>query len=295
MNAPVFPPLTIAGRPVPPLLLGRLAETRPKIPLREQLAERGYLLLRGMHDAGEVEAARHEVLGRLAQVDEARDTSGRGIATGRSRRAALHPDLAAFWRSVSEGPALRRVINGPRISAAMAGIFGEAAAHFSFAWLRAMVAGKGSGLHCDSPFMNRGSKRLLTVWTPLGSVALNEAPLYVVEGSHRWADLRERFEGLDVDRDSGSADFGVHAVDLASERGTRLLTSPFEAGDCLMFGMFTAHASFDNASPEGRIRLSCDTRFQPAADPMDDRWSGPNPSGHGGRGYGDMAGPLPVR
>ena len=29
-----------------------------------------------------------------------------------------------------------------------------------------------------------------------------------------------------------------------------------------------------------RLRISCDTRYQPLSDPIDSRWSGNNPKGH---------------
>jgi hypothetical protein len=52
--------------------------------------------------------------------------------------------------------------------------------------------------------------------------------------------------------------------------GGRWLTTEFQAGDLLIFTMFTLHCSLDNTSP--RIRLSTDSRYQPAADPVDERW-----------------------
>ena len=53
----------------------------------------------------------------------------------------------------------------------------------------------------------------------------------------------------------------------------------FRMGDLLVFSMFTVHASLDNQT--NRIRLSSDTRYQRAADPVDERWIGENPVGHG--------------
>ncbi len=286
--------LTIGGRAVQASMVGPLAETHGDDPAR-QLDEQGYLLLRGVHDAVEVTAARNEVLARLAAVDEIAQPAEAAIATGRSRRAELHPDLGAFWRSVSEGPALRRVINGARITAALSTILGEPAAHFSFAWLRAMTRGRASPLHIDHPYMNRGSQRLLTVWTPLGAVGLGEGPLFMVEGSHRWPQLRARFEGLDVDRDAGRVGhMSEHPIDLATAHGSRLLTTSFAPGDALVFGMFMAHAAFDNLAPGGKVRLSCDTRFQPAADAMDERFSGDNPPAHAGKGYGCLSAAQPL-
>lgn len=286
---------TVDGRAVPAHLLGDMVEGDLRGDLAAQLSARGYLLLRGVHDACEVEAARLEVLRQLGEVDEIARPHADAIATGRSRRAELHPDLGAFWRSVSDGPALRRVINGPRIKSLAARLFGEPSAHFGFAWLRAMPAGRASPLHVDHPYMNRGSSRLVTVWTPLGHVGRNEGPLYVVENSHRDPDVRTRFEGHDVDRDpSRPGHFDAHPADVAAAKGTRLLTAAFAPGDCVIFGMFTAHAAFDNATRTGRVRLSCDTRFQPAGDPMDERFAGADPPAHGGKGYGCLSAARPM-
>ena len=190
--------LTIQGREVPADLVGEMTDADQAGDLAAQLADRGYLLLRGIHKRDDVLAARREVMTRLAEVDEIAPPPEDGIATGRSRRAELHPDLAAFWQSVSEGPALRRLINAPPVTRAMDELFGEPSSHFSFAWLRAMTAGRASPMHVDHPYMNRGSARLVTSWTPLGTVGRDEGPIYVVEGSHRWRELRERFEGHDA-------------------------------------------------------------------------------------------------
>lgn len=288
-------PLTIQGKEVPADLIGPLREVWRKAGLAAQLEADGYLLFRAVHDPEAVMAARQEILQRLVEVDEIVEPAIEGIATGRSARAKLHSDLGAFWRSVSEGPAVRAVINGPRITSAMSELFGEPAAHFTFAWLRAMTPGRASPLHIDHPYMNRGSDALLTCWTPLGSVGLEEGPLFIVEGSHKWPELRTQFEGLDVDREPDrSGHLKDNAAELAREKGTRLLTTAFAPGDCLIFGMFTAHAAFDNGSTSGRVRVSCDTRFQPACDAMDERFSGPNPPAHGGLGYGCLSAAQPM-
>lgn len=290
-----FPALTVGGRPVPPAMLGELVAADPAGDLAGQLDEHGYLLLRGALDADDVAAARAEVLEALGGVGEIAEPFETAVASGTSRRAGLHPDPGTFWRRVSEGPALRRVSHGPRLAGLMERLWGEPVAAFDFLWLRAMAPGKASPLHVDHPYMNRGTARLATAWIPLGEVGLGDGPLFMVEGSHRLAELKERFEGLDVDRRPDAKGFiEEHPVAFARAQSSRFLTTRFLPGDCMVFGMFTAHAAFDNASAAGRVRLSCDCRWQPVAEPMDQRFAGPNPPAHGGKGYGCLMAARPL-
>ncbi|MBI2421375.1 MAG: hypothetical protein HYV27_01000 [Candidatus Hydrogenedentes bacterium] len=38
----------------------------------------------------------------------------------------------------------------------------------------------------------------------------------------------------------------------------------------------------NGCSPQGRVWLSCDTRYQRTGEPVDPRWMGSPPIGHGG-------------
>ncbi len=49
------------------------------------------------------------------------------------------------------------------------------------------------------------------------------------------------------------------------------LMADYEAGDMVVHGAYTSHAA--NASPEGRIRLSTDIRYQRVKEEIDVRWS----------------------
>ncbi|MEM7464157.1 MAG: hypothetical protein AAF362_15915, partial [Pseudomonadota bacterium] len=167
--------LTINGITVPGTSVGGLSAANTDEDLAAQLGCDGYLLLRDVHDSAEVEAARLEILHRLAEVGEVSEPVENGLASGTSNRRELYPttqDLGEFWRSVSEGRAVRTVINGPRITNVMNSLFGVPSSHFTFAWLRAMTSGRASPLHVDHPYMNRGSKRLVTCWTPLSPISL---------------------------------------------------------------------------------------------------------------------------
>jgi ectoine hydroxylase-related dioxygenase (phytanoyl-CoA dioxygenase family) len=234
------------------------------------------------------------VLQRLAAVGEIAEPAEAAVATGRSQRAALHPDLGAFWQQVCESPALRSVSHGPALADVSAAVLACATVPFDFLWLRTMAQGRASPLHFDHVYMNRGSQRLVTAWIPLGDVPLRAGPLVVVEGSHQFEDLIARYRGVDVDRDSLPGSFPEDAVAFAQGRQTRLLTTAFQAGDVMLFDMFTLHGSCDNRLGGGQVRLSCDVRWQAAADARDDRWFGHPPSGHGGLSYGGLNGARPL-
>merc|ERR1712039_326669 len=106
--------------------------------------------------------------------------------------------------------------------------------------------------------------------------------------------LRQTYAQIDVDRDSLSGSLSHHPVEFTRGEfaGGRWATMDFEAGDVLVFGMYLLHASLTNVDSSGRLRLSCDTRWQPADEEMDKRWVNPvsetvgerhpdgNPNGH---------------
>lgn len=288
----------IAGQPVPPDILGRLREAPDGAGAPAQwancLSEDGYVLLRGALPVAQVQLARRDVLDRMAAVGEIAEPPDAAVATGTSRRAALHPELGVFWREVCEAPALRSLSHGSALASVARAVLGGPAEPFDFLWLRTMVQGRASPLHLDHVYMNRGTQNLVTAWIPLGDVPLAAGPLVVVEGSHRFADVAARYRGIDVDRDSLPGSFPEDAVAFARGRGARLLTADFRAGDVLLFDMFTLHGSCDNRTGGNRVRLSCDVRWQRAGEPRDDRWFGNPPPGHGGTGYGGLNGARPL-
>ena len=288
----------IAGAEVPAAVMGPLREVpdwRAQLDqLPQHLARDGYVLLRGALPRADVLAARHAVLQQLASVGEIAEPAQAALATGRSQRAALHPDLGAFWRQVCESPALRRLTHGPALAELSAAVLGCATVPFDFLWLRTMTQGRASPLHFDHVYMNRGSQRVVTAWVPLGDVPLRAGPLVVVEGSNRFEDVIARYRGVDVDRDSLPGSFPEDAIAFAQSRQTRLLTTAFQAGDVMLFDMFTLHGSCDNRLAGGQVRLSCDVRWQAAADARDERWFGHPPPGHGGLSYGGLNGARPL-
>jgi hypothetical protein len=287
----------VQGREVPEDLVGELADSARLLDdpaaLRRRLAEDGYLFLRGVLDRDAVMDARREVLARLAAVDEI--VPGGDVFTGCSARKAREPDLGRFWRSVSEGPALRAATHGRDISRVMEIVAGEAPRAQDFLFLRVGVPGRATGLHFDYPFFTRMHDQVWTVWTSMGDTPVSRGPLMVVENSHRFSDLVESVVGFDVVRDtSRKAAFADNAIDFARARGTRLLTADFRAGDVILFGMYLLHGSLDHSDPGGTVRVSTDLRWQPARLPADPRYFGAEPTGTTGAGYGELNGAKPL-
>ena len=72
---------------------------------------------------------------------------------------------------------------------------------------------------------------------------------------------------------------GSPSIKLRERLGGRWLTTDYRAGDVLIFTIFMVHCSLDNNTD--RIRITSDTRYQLAAEPVDERWIGENPIAHG--------------
>lgn len=267
--------------------------------LRRRMEEDGYLFLPGFLDREEIRAARMAICDRLAAEGLLDPATPLEQAVARpGTRMAFRPDIA------NEGPArplLERAIYGERMMAFYSAFLGGEARHFDYTWLRVVAPGPGTYPHTDVVFMGRGTKRLYTAWVPLGDVPLNVGGLVVLEGSHRDEELRRTYSAMDVDtactvgeeRPLARAGFdagGSIGPDIAAIRarvGGRLLTCPeFRMGDLLTFSVYTVHGSLDNHSDQ--IRMSSDSRYQLASDPVDERWVGENPPGHGGAMVRDL-------
>jgi len=128
--------------------------------------------------------------------------------------------------------------------------------------------------------MNRGTKNLCTAWSCITDVPTERGSLALCLGSQRFDVVKETYANIDVDRDSLSGSLGHDPREFSAGRfaGGRWATADFEAGDVLVFGMHLLHASLTNVDPSRRLRISCDTRWQPSDEEMDRRWVSPIPA-----------------
>jgi len=246
--------------------------------LRRRIADDGYLLIRGLHEREQVLAARRGILEDLERRGFLKPGAPLmdGVVNPDSDHAAI--DSAMSNRHLIRLPALLNLVEGRPVMDFFARFLGGEVRTFDFKWLRTMCRGPGSSLHYDAVYMNRGTADLYTCWSPLGDLTLEMGTLAICLGSNRFEQIKQTYGQSDVDRDLIQGDFSNDPVEIVEKFGGTWATTKFRAGDAVIFGMHTMHGSTDNESD--RIRLSSDTRYQLASEPVDERWTGVEPKGH---------------
>ena len=289
----------IDGRKVPRNLLGKLKRScisnSKNSDFIDNLEEDGYLFIPNAININEITKARDDIFKKLNEVSELENPYNEGIFSGRSKRDELYSDRGEFWKSVSSSKSLRNITNGKNLENIFSKIFQEPAIGFDFIFLRAVAGGKFTHMHCDSGFFTRLTKRVLTCWLVFTNITLNKGPLFIVEDSHKFNDIKKLFLDFDVAiHKDKKASIDVHPIQFAQERNTKLLTAEFNPGDVLIFGMHTVHGSFEHHAKDNKIRLTCDIRFQPKSEPKDSRYFGLNPGGTTGAGYAELNSARPL-
>ena len=247
--------------------------------LRARLDDDGYLFLRGFLDQALIAAAREEILLKYAIIGEIDPTRPLDDAIYAERNALGNINLRAFAQSVRDGIAYKNVVLNERIFELQEMLLGGPVRAFDFRWPRFARPGEGCGVHCDGPYLTRRTDRINSTWIPLGHVHMIEGALMILERVPGYEKRLERYMSMDADRDG--LEWLGDPLRIQQRFGARWLSTDFEAGDLLCFGMGTVHAALDNHSPVGRCRLSSDSRYQLASEPLDERWNGPEPEAHG--------------
>jgi hypothetical protein len=245
--------------------------------LRARFETDGYLFIRGFHERNEVLGVRREILEIMA-------TDGQLDPTAPREDGAINPEqqtqagVSTRGRENLKTESLKRLLYGAKPMNFFRALFGAEALSYQFQWLRAGGHGAGSTIHSDVVYMGRGTKRLCTCWTPLGDIPPEMGPLVICLGSNQWRRIRDTYGQADVDRDLIPGHFTDNPSELVEKFGGRWATASMRGGDAVILNMFTLHASLTNMT--NRYRISVDTRYQPANEPIDDRWAGDDPKGH---------------
>ena len=289
----------IDGMKVPTSLLDNLCETdlnkSNNLDLEFALEKDGYIFLRNIIDEKKIKQAREDIFKKLNEVDELSNPFTEGIASGNSNRDKLFNDRGDFWKNVSAIKSLRRVTNGKKLENIFTRIFKTPSVGFDFIFLRPVANGKSTKMHCDSGFFTRKTQKVLTCWLVFTDITIDKGPLFIIEGSHKFSDIKTKYKGFDVDiHKHMKATIDTNPITFAQERNTKILTTQFNPGDALIFGMYTVHGTFENYANDKKIRLTCDIRFQPNNELKDPRYFGRKPTGTTGAGYGELNSARPL-
>jgi hypothetical protein len=268
----------------PSPFLQEIVDSRPLVDagdaegLRARLAHDGYLYIRQGLD-------REAVLRARALVIEDLKSRGNVLVPGKESEGVLMERCMAGCVPFLEGqnhlthsPEVLEVLAGDRIRGLLEKVIGSDVTTFDFKWLRAAWNSFYTGAHVDRVYMGRGSQNVVTTWIPFDDATCELGALAVLEGSHRlpgFKKLQETYGELDVERDNftGTGWFATDPEGLAAMDPSAVWRiADYRAGDIVMFGMRTVHMSTANTTD--RVRISCDIRWQPAADPKDERYFG---------------------
>lgn len=269
--------------------LGELRDSSPLLndmdAIHERMRQDGFLLLRGLIDRQKVLTARQTILTHMDEqnaltpntplLDGVMPQGGRSVPMMGRKGIVQHLDVL-------------NVIESDELFDFFEAYFGEPALTFNYKWLRGVGNEQYTGAHCDYVYMGQGSPNLHTVWIPFGDIPVDQGTLTMCPESNRlpsFAKLRDTYGRMDVDRDKTDGWFTKDPMEIVETFGSHWLTSEFYAGDVMIFGMHTMHASTTNLTE--RFRLSCDVRFQPASEPADKRWVGEG-IGHSAHGVTEL-------
>ncbi len=308
--------LTYNDKPIDMAQVGQLRHSNDALADRQELWRRfledGYLFLPGLLERDAVLAARAEMCKRLERagmldadypVEECvmlPKSKFNGAATG-----PFMPQL------VRHNKPLETVLYDGAMMEFYTDFLGGPVRHYDYTWFRAKTPGPGDATtpHYDIVYMGRGTKDLYTSWTPFSDVPYDMGGLMVLENSHHLENVVQTYGQTDVDlycENEGNAKeivesaqaagreltheerraihwnstgaYSSSAIEVQQQLRGRWLTADYQMGDLLIFCMYLMHASSDNQTRS--IRLSTDTRYQLAAEPIDDRWIGVDPPNH---------------
>ena len=294
---------TVVDFPSPhlqPLLWSDLTSCPPSH-LRERMATHGYLFVPGLLPRSKVLKAREAIVAHLKtrgvlrsstgsepltppQDERHAGTSGTSASTpSRTSMADDAPDVVKMegFGGISLHSDVKSLLECNELFEFFRDVvFGghghgddNAVRTFDYKWIRAVGQNQFTGVHSNAVYMSRGSTSLHTVWMPLGDTAVDHGSLAVIDKSHAlesYDPIRQTYGQLDVDRDKTEGWLSRDPLEITENFGGVWQTADFEAGDVLIFSMQTLHCSTTNMRRS--YRLSCDVRFQPAKDPVDERW-----------------------
>lgn len=286
-----FPPLHAGGQLLDrsPCRMGHLAASDPAeglAVLSQRYRADGYLWLKGLLPRDDVLAFRAYVFAALVDTgllvagsDPVIGLAGTAENADLSRRRTMELVRSAAFEAFCLSPPLWRFLDG---------LLGGMSYLHKRKLLRTTKPGQAfsTPAHYDLVYLRGGTDRIVTAWIPIGDTPAIMGGLCYLEGSH--AEGR-RLEAAFAAENAGMSPaerisaynskmgeggwISKDLVAMAERFDTRWLIADYEAGDVMLHSPFMIHAATANDDPDGRIRLSCDIRYQNVRDEIDARWS----------------------
>lgn len=242
--------------------MGELVDSTDRMISREALLDAirtdGYLFLRGIFPRASVLAVRAQILAVLARhgwIDGSQPPD-RALAVPEKACFDPQPQFLEAYREIYVIEALHALIHEQRVIALLRGIYdGEVLPH-PMIIPRVIFPQRpdiDTPAHQDYPAI-QGPPDAYSAWVPLGDYRRDDGVLELAAGSHR-----EGVRQFRVTTGTG----GLEVVDPLTDSW---VSSDVRAGDLILFDMLTVHRARPNRSDA--IRLSVDTRYQRAGDPI---------------------------
>lgn len=267
-----------------------MQDSKPDIEDARVLQERfrcdGYLYFKNFHDRDKILKAKKEIIQVLSDMNalglNSDDVNSFPNYWGDYHFSPHGEELAMFDEAnqsksilftkyaVKKMKRLLNLLNGSNLIELFNRIFESPSTTLDKKWLRAVQPTECTGIHADHLYMGRGSKRLTTVWTPFDDIPIELGSLVVGQRSHFMKGDVEIYRHKDTILDNVHGWFSQKPKELFDSNNCKWVTENFQAGDIVIFGLYTLHASTVNMT--NRFRLSCDTRFQPLNENIDERY-----------------------
>lgn len=273
-----------------PKRLGWLVSSDPKRPIEElqaQFAEQGYLWLKGLLN-------RDKVLWFRERYFEAMQEAGLLLADSKPRdglysegqvnQQAINKAKAELVRS----SAYESFCLSDEIWQFYERLLGSAVYLHKRKLLRHVPPQTtiATGAHYDLVYLRGGTDSVCSSWIPLGDITVEMGGLVYLENSHHIGrEMEAEFsrKSAELPREKQISAYNKYMdksgwltkdlPSLAERTDSRWLMANYEAGDMIIHGAYTIHASTNNVDIQGRLRLSTDIRYQRLREEIDTRWN----------------------
>lgn len=268
-------------------LLHASEPNEPLVQLRERFAADGYLYLKRLLDPKKVDAFRGWVFENLSSSDLL--LQGSDPVTGFGNPKTYNKPMAdRRLMSIVRSARYENFCSQPDLTAFIDPFIGG----ISYLHKRKLIrftmpdTDVATPAHYDLVYLRGGTSNIVTAWIPIGDISMAEGGLVYLKGSHAvGAQMEKEFgtKSADLSPEERINAYNSHMTEggwvsknlpeMAEKFDTQWLAADYEAGDVVLHSPFMIHASTNNKSPTGRIRLSTDIRFQNVDDEIDARWS----------------------